>query len=145
MKYLLWANKQRGAVLVYKLVAAIVVDVCNFSAVDVEGHWVLVDFKFPRVHWRMSGVQDTSMEKQEQFQIGWQLSFNVSLFQSEERYCEILSTVSYFLTLLWQQQSRNIDRRKTGTEMVAASITLHNRELVPVHQRQHTKRYINLA
>lgn len=50
IKYLLSMDKKRCAVLVYKLVAAIGVDMSHFGAVDVEGHPVLINSQSFRVH-----------------------------------------------------------------------------------------------
>lgn len=52
-------DKKRCAVLVYKLVAAVGVDMSYFCAVNVEGHLVLIDSQAFRVH-RWASTQDMS-------------------------------------------------------------------------------------
>lgn len=48
--YLLRMDKIRCAVLVYKLVAAVGVDMSHFRAVNVEGHLILINPHSFRVH-----------------------------------------------------------------------------------------------
>lgn len=68
--YLFGPDEKRGAVLVNQLVTAIGVDVVDLSAVDVEGHPILVDPHVPRIHRRSAGqhtylrneVQDKSLD-----------------------------------------------------------------------------------
>lgn len=50
MKYLFSTDKNRCAVLVYKLVAAIGVDMSHFGAVNIKGHLVLVNSHIFMVH-----------------------------------------------------------------------------------------------
>ncbi len=50
IKYLLSVDKKRCAVLVYKLVAAVGVDMSHFCAVDVEGHPVLINSQSFSIH-----------------------------------------------------------------------------------------------
>lgn len=57
--YLLTVDKKRCAVLVYKLVAAVGVDMSHFCAVNVEWHLVLINSQSFRVHSWVS-TQDMS-------------------------------------------------------------------------------------
>lgn len=57
--YLLSMDKNRCAVLVYKLVAAVGVDVSHFRAVNVKGRLVLINSQPSRVHGR-AFTQDLS-------------------------------------------------------------------------------------
>lgn len=61
--YLFGPDEKRGAVLVNQLVTAIGVDVVDLSAVDVEGHPILVDPHVPRIHRRSAG-QHTSLRNE---------------------------------------------------------------------------------
>lgn len=59
IKYLLSTDKKRRAVLVYKLVAAVGVDMSHFCAVNVKGHLVRINSQSSRVHgW--ASTQDLS-------------------------------------------------------------------------------------
>lgn len=59
IKYLLSTDKNRCAVLVYKLVAAVGVDMSHFCAVNVKGRLVLINSQPSRAHGRPS-TQDLS-------------------------------------------------------------------------------------
>lgn len=54
IQYLVSVDKKRRAVLIYKLVAAVSVDMSHFCAVNVEGHLVLINSLSFRVHSWMS-------------------------------------------------------------------------------------------
>lgn len=64
IKYLLSTDEKRCAVLVYKLVAAVGINMGHFCAVNVEGHPVLINSQTFRVHgWTSQDMSERSGTK----------------------------------------------------------------------------------
>ncbi len=62
LMHLFAANEERSAVLIDELIAAVAVDVCDFTAVNVERHPLLIDVWRPVGHDASPSQRETSSD-----------------------------------------------------------------------------------